>query len=89
MQVLGQGAVSGLQSHGKMILVDDAAAAVGSISLSPPALNHRREVAAVVRDPANIAVLKRFFVEHRSSGFGPSEWSAPSRVEEDDADDLD
>lgn len=89
VQVLGQGAVSGLQSHGKMILVDDAAAAIGSISLSPPALNHRREVAAVIRDPGNAAILKRFFEDHRTSGVGPGEWSVPDRMEEDDADDPD
>jgi phosphatidylserine/phosphatidylglycerophosphate/cardiolipin synthase-like enzyme len=91
VQVLGSGAVAGLVSHGKMMLVDDTTAVVGSISLSPPALDFRREVAAVIRDPANVAELKRFF-EARGTpggGIGPSEWSVPDRVEEDDADDSD
>jgi len=93
VQVLGQGAVAGLVSHGKMLLVDDAIAAIGSISLSRPSLNVRREIAAVVRDPANIATLNRFF-EVRGNGsdpFGVSEWNIPDRlVEEDDSmDELD
>ena len=61
VQVLGQGAVGGIQSHGKMLLVDDAMAAIGSISLSPPSLNLRREVAVMVHDPGNVGRLRRFF----------------------------
>ena len=76
-----------------MLLVDDTVAAIGSISLSRPSLNVRREVAAVVRDPSNIAMLNRFFEVHGngSDPFGVSEWSIPDRlVEEDDPmDDLD
>jgi phosphatidylserine/phosphatidylglycerophosphate/cardiolipin synthase-like enzyme len=79
-------------SHGKMLLVDDRAAVIGSISLSPPALNVRREVAAVLRDAANVAELKRFF-ETRGTpggGIGLNEWSVPDRiVEHDDAEDSD
>ena len=91
VQVLGQGAVAGMLSHGKMMLVDDAIAVIGSISLSPPALNLRREVAAVIRDPANIGQLKRFFETHGTpgGGLGPNEWSVPDRVDEDDTDDSD
>ena len=61
VQVLGQGAVDGMLSHGKMLLVDDAIAAIGSISLSPPSLNLRREVAVMVCDPGNVGKLSRFF----------------------------
>jgi phosphatidylserine/phosphatidylglycerophosphate/cardiolipin synthase-like enzyme len=88
VQVLGSGDVAGLQSHGKLMLVDDATAVFGSISLSPPALNWRREVAAVVRDPANIAALHCFFESHGSAGGGLNEWSVPQRVggEDDDED---
>jgi phosphatidylserine/phosphatidylglycerophosphate/cardiolipin synthase-like enzyme len=84
VQVLGMGAVAGMQSHGKLMLVDDRAAVIGSISLSPPALNVRREVAAVLRDPANVAALVRFFESHGTAGSGLNEWSVPARMIEDD-----
>uniref|UniRef100_Q01ZB3 phospholipase D n=1 Tax=Solibacter usitatus (strain Ellin6076) TaxID=234267 RepID=Q01ZB3_SOLUE len=90
VQVLGAGDVAGLQSHGKLLLVDDETAVIGSISLSPPALNSRREVAAIIRDPANIATLHRFFDSHVTSGGTFNEWSAPPRVTvEDDDEDTD
>jgi phosphatidylserine/phosphatidylglycerophosphate/cardiolipin synthase-like enzyme len=93
VQILGQGAVTGLVSHGKMLLVDDTVAAIGSISLSRPSLNVRREIAAVVRDPANVAMLRDFFEIRGSSSnrFGVTEWSVPERpVEEDEfPDDFD
>jgi phosphatidylserine/phosphatidylglycerophosphate/cardiolipin synthase-like enzyme len=89
VEVLGQGAVAGLQSHGKMMLVDGEAAVIGSISLSPPALNLRREVAAVIRDPSNIAALERFFEAHGRAGTGPNEWSVPDRIIEDNEDEDD
>ena len=92
VRVLGLGAVSGLVSHGKMMLVDGTAAAIGSISLSPPSLNLRREVAAVIRDPGNVERLAGFFEERGAPGLGagPNEWSVPDAVEEDEsADDLD
>jgi phosphatidylserine/phosphatidylglycerophosphate/cardiolipin synthase-like enzyme len=88
VQVLGLGAVAGMISHGKLMLVDDRAAAIGSISLSPPALNIRREVAAVIRDPANVAALVHFFEARGTAGTGLNEWSVPDRlIEDDDSDD--
>lgn len=90
VQVVGQGAVAGLASHGKMMLVDDVTAVVGSISLSPPALNLRREVAAVIQEPANVAELKQFFETRGTArGIGLNEWSVPDKIEDDDADDVD
>jgi phosphatidylserine/phosphatidylglycerophosphate/cardiolipin synthase-like enzyme len=91
VQVLGQGAVDGMLSHGKMLLVDDAIAAIGSISLSPPSLNLRREVAVMVGEPGNTSTLKRFFEQHGREGSGlPVEWSVPERFDADDlADDVD
>jgi len=87
VQVLGLGAVAGLVSHGKMMLVDGESAAIGSISLSPPSLNMRREVAAVIRDPGNVERLARFFEERGAPGLGagPNEWSVPDAVEEDES----
>lgn len=92
VQVLGQGGVAGLVSHGKMMLLDDATAAIGSISLSPPALNLRREVAVVVREPANVALLKEFFETRGQQGtkLEAAEWSVPERPDDDDLfEDLD
>jgi cardiolipin synthase len=93
VQILGQGAVAGLVSHGKMLLIDDSAAVVGSISLSRPSLNVRREIAVVVRDPANVAMLQRFFEIRGSTAnrFGIGEWGIPEPpVEEDEfADEFD
>ena len=92
VEVLGLGAVGGLQSHGKMLLVDDQVAAIGSISLSPPSLNLRREVAVIVHDPGNLARLKRFFEERGCSGNSalPAEWRYTERPDDDNAlDDLD
>jgi phosphatidylserine/phosphatidylglycerophosphate/cardiolipin synthase-like enzyme len=92
VQVLGQGAVAGLLSHGKMLLVDDAVAAIGSISLSPPSLNVRREVAVVVHDLRNVAKLKEFFESRGVPGIGAEtgEWSVPERIDDDElAEDLD
>ena len=95
VQVLGQGAVDGMLSHGKMLVVDDAIAAIGSISLSPPSLNLRREVAVMVRDPGNVGKLSRFFERHGREGSGlPAEWSVPDRLDAEDnfddaSDDID
>jgi len=49
-------------------------------------LNVRREVAAVVRDPANVATLLRFFEIHGSGADRSpiSEWSIPDQPAEDD-----
>jgi phosphatidylserine/phosphatidylglycerophosphate/cardiolipin synthase-like enzyme len=88
VQVLGQGAVDGMVSHGKMLLVDDAIAAIGSISLSPPSLNLRREVAVMVREPGNTATLRQFFERHGRKGSGlPAEWSVPDRLDADEPED--
>lgn len=61
VQVLGRGDLGGLRSHGKMILVDGAAAVIGSIALAPMSLDFRREVAIVISDAACVARLNRFF----------------------------
>ncbi len=90
VQVLGLGAIAGQLSHGKMLLVDDRVAAIGSISLFPPSLNERREVAAVVRDSGNVVKLQRFFeIAGRGGGGALCEWSVPDRLDNGAPDDLD
>jgi phosphatidylserine/phosphatidylglycerophosphate/cardiolipin synthase-like enzyme len=59
VEVLGE--VPGLRPHGKMILVDDATAVIGSIALASLHLDFRREVAIVIEDPRCIAHLSSFF----------------------------
>lgn len=50
-----------LKSHGKIILLDDRIAVVGSLSLAAISLGFRREVAIVVDDAAAIADVQRLF----------------------------
>jgi phosphatidylserine/phosphatidylglycerophosphate/cardiolipin synthase-like enzyme len=61
VQVLGNGIVGGLLSHGRMILIDDRTAVIGSIHLSTPSLDLRREVAIVIEDPNLVAELYDYF----------------------------
>jgi phosphatidylserine/phosphatidylglycerophosphate/cardiolipin synthase-like enzyme len=61
VDVLSGREVGGLRSHGRMILVDDAVAVIGSIALAPLNLDFRREVAIEVRQGRSIRQLRDFF----------------------------
>ncbi len=61
VKVLSNGAPAGLLPHGKMILVDESTAVIGSLSLSRSSLDSRREVAVLVKDPDCIRQLGEFF----------------------------
>ena len=91
VEVLGRDEIPGRLSHGKMLLVDGLFAAIGSISMSSPSLDCRRELAVLVQDPANVSRLSRFFEEAasaRTKGSGFSlEWSPSQRRGDDLADD--
>jgi cardiolipin synthase len=63
VEILKDREIGGLRSHGKMLLIDDGIAVLGSISLSGPSLDDRREVAVVVREPEAVARLTRLFEE--------------------------
>lgn len=63
VEILGRDEIAGLRSHGKMLLVDDEVAVLGSVSLSPPSLNDRREVAVLVTEPVSVARLDEFFAK--------------------------
>ncbi len=88
VQILGRGQIPGRLSHGKMLLVDGVFASIGSLSLSGPSLDFRRELAVVVQDPANVARLDRFFDEAASAQVAAAgislEWS-PSQADGVDA----
>ena len=47
-------------AHGKLMVIDDRIAVVGSLSLSPMHLAFRRELALTTADPSVIASLRRF-----------------------------
>ena len=61
VQVIANGLPGGLISHGRMALVDEKTALIGSIHLSPPSLDLRREVAILVEDSAVVTELYDYF----------------------------
>lgn len=58
---LGASDLAGCEAHGKMMLIDEQTAVVGSLSLSAIHLGFRREVAIVTRDRRSVAALGVFF----------------------------
>ncbi len=66
VRVLGLDQLNVLVSHGKLVLVDGHTAVLGSLGLSPPSLDDRRELSVVVRDPDCVQKLNTFF-----EGFHP------------------
>jgi cardiolipin synthase A/B len=71
VEIFGKGSFDGLKSHGKMMLVDNARAVVGSISLSPPSLDDRREVAILTEDGQCVAQLAEF-LKRAENGRSPA-----------------
>jgi phosphatidylserine/phosphatidylglycerophosphate/cardiolipin synthase-like enzyme len=61
VEIHGAAKVGGLKSHGRILLIDGSRAVVGSVALTAPSLDLRREVALVVDDPTAVADLRRLF----------------------------
>jgi cardiolipin synthase A/B len=61
VRVLGNRSFGDLVSHGKLMLVDDSTAVIGSISLSTLSLEFRRELAMKIQDPRCVRQLVRYF----------------------------
>jgi len=61
VEVLGKGPLGGLWSHGRIVLIDDQTAIIGSMHLSAVSLDSRREVAIVVEEPSVTAELQDYF----------------------------
>jgi cardiolipin synthase len=61
VQVLGSGPLGGLICHGRMALIDEKTAIIGSIHLSPPSLDMRREVAILIEESAVVTELYDYF----------------------------
>jgi phosphatidylserine/phosphatidylglycerophosphate/cardiolipin synthase-like enzyme len=61
VEVHGAKQLNGLRSHGKLMLVDDKLAVVGSLALAALSLDFRREVALVIDHPPAVATVMRLF----------------------------
>jgi phosphatidylserine/phosphatidylglycerophosphate/cardiolipin synthase-like enzyme len=59
--ILGRGVIERMVSHGRMIVIDEEIGAIGSVALSPPSLDHRRECAVMIEDADLVSQLGRFF----------------------------
>jgi phosphatidylserine/phosphatidylglycerophosphate/cardiolipin synthase-like enzyme len=61
VDVFGSKRIGDLKSHGKIMLVDDRVAVVGSLALTALSLDFRREVAIIVDDRDAVAEVQRLF----------------------------
>ena len=57
VSVLGKHPMGGLEPHGKMMIIDESRAVLGSTALSTLSLDFRREVSVVVHEPALVKQL--------------------------------
>jgi len=60
--VLGKQPIRGFEPHGKMLIIDESRAVLGSTALSTLSLDFRREVSIVIHDPA---LVKRLNVSYQ------------------------
>lgn len=61
VEVYGSKRLGTLKSHGKILLIDDRIAVIGSLALAPISLDFRREVAIIVNEPEAVADVARLF----------------------------
>ena len=61
VEIFGSKQLGELKSHGKIMLIDEARAVVGSLALAAMSLDFRREVAIVVDDEEAIADVQQLF----------------------------
>ncbi len=57
VSVLGKHPMGGILPHGKMMIIDESRAVLGSTALSTLSLDFRREVSVVIHDPALVKQL--------------------------------
>jgi cardiolipin synthase len=55
--------IGGLKSHGKLMLIDDRLAVVGSLALAALSLDFRREVAILVEEPSAVEAIRQLFLD--------------------------
>ena len=89
VQILGRGEAGHLWSHGKLFLIDDDIAVIGSASLSRPGMDIRREVSVAIEEPPLIKQLSEFFeaivAENAAKPNEPRNTQIPDDDEDDDA----
>jgi cardiolipin synthase len=66
VEIFGSKRIGDQKSHGKLLLVDDRVAVVGSLSLAAISLDFRREVAIIVEQPEAVAEVARLMERFRS-----------------------
>ena len=90
VQVVGSTRMDGLICHGRMILIDKATAIIGSIHLSSPSLDLRREVAIIIEEPGLVAELYDYFQNLALNEENLTNlWAAPPESSEDEDDEED
>ncbi len=81
VSVLGKHPMGGLEPHGKMLIVDESRAILGSTALSTLSLDFRREVSVVVHEPALVKQLNTSY-QQLSAKAGPAAMRLPGdRIE--------
>jgi phosphatidylserine/phosphatidylglycerophosphate/cardiolipin synthase-like enzyme len=61
VEVFGSKRLGALKSHGKIMLIDNRLAVVGSLALAALSIDFRREVAIIVEDPSAVADIQEVF----------------------------
>jgi cardiolipin synthase len=61
VDIFGSKRIGDLKSHGKMLLIDDRVAVVGSLAIAALSLDFRREVAIVVEEADAVAEIRQLF----------------------------
>ena len=61
VELFGSKRLGDLKSHGKIMLIDDRVAVVGSMALAALSLDFRREVAIIVDEPEAVSGVQRLF----------------------------
>ncbi|NWF84044.1 MAG: hypothetical protein HXY18_09475 [Bryobacteraceae bacterium] len=64
--IFGKNSLARFKSHGRAMIVDGARAMIGSISMAPPCMDLRRELAVTFDAPGLVAELARFLDESRA-----------------------
>jgi cardiolipin synthase len=72
VEVFGAKRLGDLKSHGKMLLVDDRVAVVGSLAVAALSLDFRREVAIVVEEAAAVDGIRQLFATVADSSGVPA-----------------
>jgi phosphatidylserine/phosphatidylglycerophosphate/cardiolipin synthase-like enzyme len=66
--ITGRRSVGALVPHGKLLIVDQSRAVLGSTALSALSLDFRREVSVLIEDEASVKALNDFYRELTERG---------------------